>query len=168
MFRKFREGREKLRAEQERQRQENERAKWLTVPIKDQRRFVDYHPPRFEELANRAIERAGSGVEFDPNAVPVYFVGLWLILATKAMEAMKGYDSMPDVVNGLWIIPQRNDFEYNMLWDYLTMQGVLGRGVHLFMAKEMQSFRYIEEVAGAIRRGEVRDAEAVSRTALRR
>lgn len=169
MFRKFREGREKRREEQEKQRQEQEkqrleeeRTKWLTAPI-EERTFVSFDNPHpsFEELANLAIQRAGSDAEYDPDAVPLYFVGLWLILAAKVM---KGYAETSDAVHGLWMIPQRDDFEYRMLWDYLTMHGATGLGIHGFLAKEMQSIGYIEEVAKAIRRGDVRDAEAVSRS----
>lgn len=158
MFRKFREEREKPREEQEKQLLEDERTRWLTAPIKCCDSDYD-SPPSFEELADIAIQRAGPGVEYDPNVVAAYFAGLWLNLATKAMKAN---NLLPDAVHGLWVILEREDFERRMLWDYLTMQGTAGYGLHMFLAEEMQSVRVIEEVAEKIRRGELRDAEAVS------
>lgn len=159
MFGKLREGRERRREVQEKQRLDDERRKWLTEPIAC--RGSDYaSPPSFEELADMAIRRAGPGVEYDSNVVAAYFAGLWLNLATKAMKAN---NLLPEAVHGLWVILEREDFERRMLWDYLTMQGTAGYGLHMFLAEQMQSAGVIEGVAEKIRRGELRDAEAVSR-----
>lgn len=168
MFSTFREGREKRREEQEKQRKEqkkqrleDERTKWLTTPIEQ-----DYslrHPhPSFEELADRAIHRAGSGVEFDHDAVVAYVYNFWLTLTIGIVSR----DSViSNAVSGLWTIPQRDDFEYRMLWDFLTMQGPWGQGIYEFLAKDIQSEEIIGLVAGRIRRGDLCYVDKVYRLA---
>lgn len=168
MFSKFREGREKRHEEQAKQRQEREkqrleeeRTKWRTVPIERHHR-VD-PPPSFEELADLAIQRAGSGVDFDHDAVVAYLYNFWFTLTTGVLER---YPLISNVVHGLWVIPQRDDFERRMLWDYFTMQGPTGVGIHNFLAKDIQSDEIIGIVAGRrIRRGDLCDVDETSRFA---
>ncbi len=159
MFRKFREGREKRREEQEKQRLENERAKWLTVPIERNHSAVD-PPPSLEELANRAIQQAGPDVEFDHDAVVAYVYNFCFTRATGIMSRKS-----LNAIHGLRIIPERDDFEYRMLWDYLTMQGPYGKALHELLAEEIQSDDFIWVVAERIRSGDLCDVDEASRRA---
>jgi hypothetical protein len=164
MFRKFREGREKRREEQEKQRLENERAKWLTVPIERDHR-VD-PPPSFEELADRAIQRAGAEVEFSYDAVLAYWSNFLFVRMAGIMERdSQRRDSLlpSNTVHGLRAIRERDDFEPRMLWDYLTMQGTQACGLHMALAKQIQADGLIEVVATRIRRGELCDVDEAVR-----
>ena len=159
MFRKFREGRVRRREEQERQRLEEkkqrleeERNKWRTVPIK--RDHTVDPPPSFEELADRAIQQAGPGVEFDRDAVLAYWSNFLFTRMAGIMERDPLLSS--NAVHGLRAIRERDDFEPRMLWDYLTMQETpQAWGLHMFLAKDIQSDGFIEVVAIRIRRGEL-------------